>query len=78
MHKDTPKITTRRRSPANVSKVEVVAADQALIKAHGNVTTTMSMGYPSISPYRSIYDVCVVLYCTGWDFPSIVLPRSLP
>ena len=51
MHKDTPKITTRRRSPANVSKVEVVAADQALIKAHGNVHN-YEYGLPAIFPLQ--------------------------
>ena len=35
MHRDTPKITTGRRSPADVSKVEIEGANPALIKAHG-------------------------------------------
>lgn len=36
MHADIPKITTEPRSPADVSEVEIVRPNPALIKAHGN------------------------------------------
>ena len=49
MHKDTPKITTGRRSPSDVSEVEVERTNQVLIKAHGNATTTVSQVFISIS-----------------------------
>ena len=44
MHRDTPKMTTGRRSAADVSKVEVEGANPALIKAHGNFTTSVVAG----------------------------------
>ena len=42
IHSSIPKMTEERRSPADVSDVEITVPDSALIKAHGNCTTSVA------------------------------------